>query len=260
MNTRNRVLMGLFSATLLGVSLLQSSTVHAGTWGVKGQATSASLGDSSVTTAKLGDGSVTTSKLGQSLIIDATSLRASTITVHENVVFEGQGRIKLDIQFGSEMFVAVSAFKTVVQHLPALRFDASAVEQANLSFEVPHGIDLTIDPKIKLKYAMQNNQSVGSDVVINTSFTYLNVGDTLDADFASENHVTTVTVPNVGKEFAELEFFLDGSLMEDGNIISVRISRNATSAADDRNGDWDLIFFEFYYAVNRIGKNVEDPL
>jgi hypothetical protein len=134
-----------------------------------------------------------------------------------------------------------------------LAMDDTVDQNGSFSFLVPEDMDLTVDPIIRVFVGAREDQTTGSDMVIQVSeIRYLSFGEAFDKTPDQTNLSTTVTVDNSKRILTAADITLDASLMSSLDGIAGYIERVATSGDDDRNGDAIIPEVDFVYTKNKI--------
>jgi len=135
---------------------------------------------------------------------------------------------------------------------PVLLFDAASDEWVYYEWEVPENYYAGSDFKIRFYWAPTDANA--GDVVWGIEYTIITPENDEVLTAATTTQTVTDSTQSLANELLRTDFItISGTGVQPGDIISMRVYRDADNAADDYGADAALIHLGLYFKVDRNG-------
>lgn len=173
------------------------------------------------------------------------------------VVLSGTSRnSKSDLVFNAEMMniqnsLGSPASRSAISGTGIIKFVAGSIRRSAIRFEIPHDMDMSVNPKMDIHFVPHSNESAGSTACFVFDMRYISSGEQI-GKAPDESITETVLVPSTKHMECTQDFTLNSSLMTSGDGVSAIIMRSGTATTDTRNGNISISLIEFEYTKNLI--------
>lgn len=200
-------------------------------------------------------------------VTGAATIGDGGTTNYLSIGTDGQVTLVGDARVVNHLRIPAQTFKKVVGGSPpeeklegivtTIDFDDSADEQAYYTEVAPFRMDATVDIEVELDWTFDANQATSTTQVLwGVEYIAITTDDTVDGTSATTTQLSAGSHDTGQGAVVKTTFATGLAGVAVGDVVGIRVYRDADDATDTFVGDARLIVLHLHFTTNRLGAPV----